>query len=172
MGALTVTMAVSARKCESSTVPIAPVPLFLLPTPANGAVNLVIARRALESEYLAARVWSTADAEPEEPGGRLGVGSHPQPRESLWPGSRQGGRCWTGPVCATANTCGAGYANAWPKAKGAGRKRFCLRLVSLFVTLQRGYYLKLEYSEFCSNINFSNAMVQKIQLTTCLTLIL
>ena len=33
MGALTVTMAVSARKCESSTVPIAPVPLFLLPTP-------------------------------------------------------------------------------------------------------------------------------------------
>jgi len=32
-GALTVTMAVSARKCESSTVPIAPVPLFLLPTP-------------------------------------------------------------------------------------------------------------------------------------------
>jgi hypothetical protein len=33
MGALTVTMAVSARKCESSTVPIAPAPLFLLPTP-------------------------------------------------------------------------------------------------------------------------------------------
>ena len=27
------------------------------------------------------------------------------------------------PACATANTCGAGYANAWPKAKGAGEEK-------------------------------------------------
>jgi hypothetical protein len=77
-GALTVTMAVSARKCESSTVPIAPVALFLLPTPSLQLVltEVLIARRTVWSEYLAGRVWSTADVEPEEPGGS---GSHPHP---------------------------------------------------------------------------------------------
>ena len=81
------------------------------------------------------------------------MGSHPQPRESLWLGLRQGGRCWTGPACATANTCGAGYANAWPKAKGVGRKRFCLNLV--IVTLQRGYLL-LKTSNIQSLVQTSN----------------
>lgn len=43
---------------------------------ANGGREVSIARRAVGSEYLAGRVWSTADVEPEEPGGS---GSHPHP---------------------------------------------------------------------------------------------
>ena len=107
---------------------------------ANGAVNLVIARRAVASEYLAGRVWLTADAEEEGSG-----------ESSSAPGELvariETGRPvldWTS-LCDrdSANTCGAAYANAWPKAKGVGRKRSCLSLV--IITLQRGYYIKLDY---------------------------